>query len=382
MGRDLDVVVAGGSVAGLAFATDAARRDLSVMVAEEHDVVGEPEKCDGLVSLRGLRALGYLPEEEVVQTQISSALIHSPSGLRLAVNASALEVVVLHRSAYDRQLEKWARAAGAEVRTGSRVKGATESGGGVSVEVGGETLKASYYVDATGPSSSPRRGIIPAAKFEVEGEWIRSRVVEVFVDARKYPGFFAWVIPFGRHRAKVGVAGRGINPFHALEEFLADKPSTVLRKVSAPIYIGGPVSKFVHGRRILVGESAGQTKPTTAGGITTSIAGAMAASKWASEALRRKDPSLLSNYQRDWEAQFLKEMRMMLRLRRVFQQLTNQDMEALVKAVATPKVVLALSQSDFDYHASALLGALGLPGLMKVARVVAAAGVKSLLSTD
>ena len=379
MPSEYDVVVAGGSIAGLAFAAEASKKGARVLVAEEHPEIGEPEKCDGLVSLRGLRRFGYPPAPGVVQNEIASALIHSPNDRHFAVNATALDVVVLDRSAYDKQVGEVARRSGADIMTGVRAGTPVQTSDGASVKVGDRTIKAKYFVDATGPASSPRRGILPAAKYEVEGDWIRENVVEVFLDATKYPGFFAWVIPFAKHKAKVGAAGHGISPFKALDSFLADRPVTVLRRVSAPIYIGGPARKFVHGRTLLVGESAGQAKPTTAGGIMTSLAGAVSAAGWTTEALRAGDPALVVRYQSEWESWFLKEMNSMLRLRGVFERLSNHDLEALVDALATPRLILKLSQSDFDFHASALLGALGLPGLLRVAKVVASAEVRSML---
>ena len=374
-----DVVIAGGSIAGLTFAAEAAKRGLSVLVAEEHGEIGEPEKCDGLVSLHGLKQYSHPPRPEVVQNEIVSGVIHSPLDKRLSIEAAALDVVVLDRSAYDNQVADEARANGAKIVTGARASGFLQVQDGVSVEVGRETVAARYFVDATGPSSSPRSGILPAAKYELEGDWVKDRVVEVFLDAKRFPGFFAWVIPFGRHLAKVGAAGFGISPFKTLDSFLADKPHTVLRKVSAPIYVGGPISRFVSGRKVLVGESAGQVKPTTAGGIMTSVAGAVMAAHWVSESLRLDDSDLLSNYQRDWEARFLQEMKTMLRLRGVFRKLSNPDLDALVATFATPKLIRRLSQADFDFHASALLGMLGIQGLLRIGGVMASSEVRSLL---
>jgi geranylgeranyl reductase family protein len=375
-----DVVVAGGSIAGLTFAAEAAKRGLSILVAEEHDEIGEPEKCDGLVSLRGLERCGHPPRPEIVQDEIASGVIHSPIGKHFAIDTTTLRVVVLDRSRYDKQVADEARANGAEIVTGVRASGFLQDQDGVSVDVGRETMTARYYVDATGPSSSSRGGILPAAKYELEGDWVKERAVEVFLDAKRFPGFFAWVIPFGRHIAKVGVAGSGISPFKVLDSFLVDKPHRVLRRVSAPIYIGGPVPRFVTGRKVLLGESAGQVKPTTAGGIMTSMAGAVMAAHWVSESLKLDDPDLLGNYQRDWEARFLREMKTMLRLRGVFRRFSNPDLDALVAIVATPKFAHRLSRTDFDFHASALLGVLGVQGLLRIARVMASSEVRSLLN--
>jgi digeranylgeranylglycerophospholipid reductase len=376
---NFDFVVAGGSVAGLAFAAEAAKRGATVLVAEEHQEIGEPEKCDGLVSLRGLRKFGYEPEPGVVQSSINAAVIHSPSGRSFAVNASHLEVVVLDRSEFDKQIAATAASTGAVIRTGVRANRPVEKPEGVETELGGDVVGAKYFVDATGPASSPKRGILPAAKYELEGDWVREHVVELFMDAEKYPGFFAWVIPFGGNKAKVGAAGRGISPFKALDAFLAGRRSTILRRVSAPIYVGGPAPRFVEGRRVLVGESAGQVKPTTAGGITTSLAGAVTAARWICGSLGNEDPELVPKYQKEWETIFSKEMKTMLKLRGVLEKLSNPDMEAVFTAIATPRIVSRMSRSDFDYHATALLGALGLQGLLRLAKVVASAEVRSLL---
>jgi geranylgeranyl reductase family protein len=374
-----DFVVAGGSIAGLTFAAEASMRGARVLVAEEHDEIGEPEKCDGLVSLRGLRKYGYPPENEVIQSRITSAVVHSPSGREAAVSAASLEVVVLDRSRFDKQAAETAVGRGAEIRTGVRVSNALEKGEAMRVDVGESPVLSKYFVDATGPSPSQKRGILPAAKYELEGDWVKEHVVEVFMDAGLYPGFFAWVIPYGKHLAKVGTAGRGINPFRALDGFLSARPSTILRRVSAPIYVGGPTARFVEGRRIFVGESAGQVKPTTAGGIMTSVAGAAIAAKWATASLERNEPSLLANYQTEWELAFLKEMKTMLRLRGVLEKLSNADLEAVIATVASPKLLQKISATDFDFHGTAILGALGVPGLLRIARVVASAEVRSLL---
>jgi digeranylgeranylglycerophospholipid reductase len=377
---EYDVVVAGGSIAGLTFAAEASKRGLRVIVLEEHEEIGEPEKCDGLVSLRLLKEYKYLPHPIVVQNRINEGIIHSPGGKTLALDTSSLDLYVLDRSSYDKQVAREAQARGATIRTGSRVRGCEESDDGVRVVTGERSWTAKYYIDATGPASSPKRGIIPAAKYEIAADWIGEHSVEVFLDTERYPGFFAWVIPFGPHHAKVGAAGRSISPFPALDEFLTSRPHRVLRKVAAPIYIGGPASEFVLGRRILVGESAGLTKPTTAGGIVTSVVGAVIAARRVAEAIEAKDASILSKYRSDWESRFGKEMRNMLRLRGVFEKLSNSDLDSLMKIFSSPKLLARLSNSDFDFHATAVLGALGVRGVLALARIVASTEARSLLT--
>ena len=116
------MVVGGGSVAGLAFAAEASKRGLSVLVLEEDKEIGEPEKCDGLVSLHELRRYA-MPEKSCIQSHVTKGTVFSPSGRKASLDASRLEVVVIDRSAFDKQLARNAEAWGAEVRLGTRVTG-------------------------------------------------------------------------------------------------------------------------------------------------------------------------------------------------------------------------------------------------------------------
>ena len=293
---------------------------------EEDKEIGEPEKCDGLVSLQELRRYA-MPEKSCVQSRVTKGVVFSPSGRKASLDASRLDVVVIDRSAFDKQLAGNAEAWGAEVRLGTRVTGVEERPDGVKVSAGSEVYAGSYYVDATGPTGVMkfnREGLVPTAKYEVEGDWFTDGVVEVYTDQEKYPGFFAWVIPRGPGIAKVGAAGFGINAAKALEAFLAERDSKIVSKVACTIYVGGPIEQFVSGRTVYVGESAGQVKPTTAGGIPSSVAGGVIAARWVSDSVMLKDPSLVSRYQPDWSGRYGKEYRLMTRLRHIYENLSNR----------------------------------------------------------
>jgi digeranylgeranylglycerophospholipid reductase len=381
--RSYDAVVGGGSVAGLAFAAEACKRGLNVLVLEEDKEIGEPEKCDGLVSLQELRRYA-MPEKSCIQSRVTNGTVFSPSGRKASIDASRLEVVVIDRSAFDKQLARSAEGWGAQVRLGARVTGVEERTDGVKVSAGSEVYSCSYYIDATGPTGVMkfnRRGLVPTAKYEVEGDWFTDGEVEVYADQEKYPGFFAWVIPRGPGIAKVGAAGFGINSVKALEAFLAGRDSKIVSKVACTIYVGGPIDQFVSGRTIYVGESAGQVKPTTAGGIPSSVAAGVIAARWLADATLLKDPSLIARYQPDWSARYGKEYRLMTRLRHIYENLSNKDLDKLVATLQRPKVAAKLASGSFDFHASAALSALGVKGLLQLAGVLVSSEAKSTLSS-
>jgi geranylgeranyl reductase family protein len=381
MTESFDIIIGGGSVAGLSFAAEAARRGLTVLVLEEHAEIGEPEKCDGLVSLRELRRY-FPPASECIQSHVRRGIIHSPLGRTVTFDASRLEVVVIDRSKYDKQLAERADAWGAKIKRNSRVIGILEKDDRVKVNAD-SIYESSFYVDATGPAAllHNKAGFISAAKYEIEGDWFADGNVEVFIDQTLYPGFFAWVIPRGKGLAKVGVAGRGINSFKVLNSFLSSRNQKIVRRVAAPIYVGGSIPNFVSGRRIYVGESAGQVKPTTAGGITTSIAGGVMAARWVADSIMLHDPKLLAKYQIDWQSRFDKEFRIMRKLRKIYEGFSNGDIEKLLQSLSSPKVLQNLKSSDFDFHASSLLAAIGVRGLLRIAGTLVSVEAKQLLKS-
>ena len=370
-------------MAGLAFAAEASKRGLSVLVLEEDKEIGEPEKCDGLVSLQELRRY-VMPEKECIQSHVTQGVVFSPSGRKASLDASRLDVIVIDRSAFDKQLARNAEAWGAEVMLGTRITGVEEGSDGVKVRTRSDVHNCSYYVDATGPTGVMkfnRAGLVPTAKYEVEGDWFTDGVVEVYTDQEKYPGFFAWVIPRGPGIAKVGAAGFGINAVKALEAFLAERDSKIVNKVACTIYVGGPIEQFVSGRTVYVGESAGQVKPTTAGGIPSSVAAGVIAARWVSDSIQLKDPSLVARYQPDWSGRYGKEYRLMTRLRNIYENLSNKDLDKLVATLERPKVAAKLASGSFDFHASAALSALGVTGLLQLAGVLVSSEAKQAVAS-
>jgi len=78
-----DVVIAGGSIAGLFCAREIANKAHSVVVLEEDYEIGTPEHCGGLVSTSALGQLGIIPHKKTFDHLISSAQIFAPNGKSL-----------------------------------------------------------------------------------------------------------------------------------------------------------------------------------------------------------------------------------------------------------------------------------------------------------
>jgi len=375
-----DVVIAGGSVAGLICAREIANNNHSVLVIEEDYEIGTPEHCGGLVSTAGLEELGIVPFRKTFDHLIESAEIYAPNGNSFSINSKKQKVAEISRRELDKQIAHQAQKNGAIIKVRTSFQEATEKG----VRTSEGEIECKIFVDARGVSSlihKDRTGILSSAQYEIYADWIKKGKIQVFFDQEKYPGFFAWVIPSDEGKGKVGVAGKGINVVEAIEKFLDTMGNySTIRKIYAPIWIKGPIEKFIDGKIVIIGDAAGQAKPTTAGGIYSSGMGGLYAGQAISKFLESKDMSDLEEYQKKWTEKFGKEFEKQLFARKILERLDNNTINKLFESI-TPEITKEISEKeDFDFHTGSIVKLLGIKGSLKTAQAIIGGEFKKLLS--
>ena len=353
-----DVLIAGGSVAGLTTARECSSNGNSTIVIEEDHEIGTPEHCGGMVSLSGLQKLGLMLDSNNFQNAVPMARIRSKSA-SFELSAEKQNVIVVDRRGLDKQIAKQAEDAGAQIRTRCTFKSIAKKESKYTIKTSDGEIECKYFVDAKGLGSlkdASQNGILASAQFEVYAKWIEGKTVEILFDSDKYPGFFMWIIPMGDGRGKIGVAGKGINTSVALHEFIRSKGEkySIIRKIFAPIWIGGPKSQFVFDRTLIVGDAAGQTKPTTAGGIFSCGMGGVLAGQAISNAIEKNDDTLLYEYEKSWKSMFQKEFQSMLLARKVLERLDNKAIDGIFSSISKKAITDVSNFSDFDFHSSAL----------------------------
>ncbi|CAE6496639.1 NAD(P)/FAD-dependent oxidoreductase [Candidatus Nitrosotenuis uzonensis] len=375
-----DVVVAGGSVAGLFCAREIAKSGHSVLVVEEDFEIGSPEHCGGLVSASGLEDLGIIPSNKTLDSQIEFARLISPSGVSVTVNAKKQNVLVINRREFDKQIALQAQKNGADIKVKTTLKTAKD---GKAVTNSG-TFDYKILVDARGVSSlvnKDRTGMLQSAQYEVYADWIEKGVVEVNFDAQKYPGFFSWTIPESNGIGKIGVAGRAINAMDAIEKILEQKGKhSVIRKVFAPIWVNGPIQEFIVDDTVVVGDAAGQSKPTTAGGIYSCGIGGIFAGRAIARFLNTGNRDALTEYRKSWHKKFGHEFEKQLFARKMLERLDNPTIDKLFSSITADMIKDISESDDFDFHTSAIVKILGLRGSLKMAQTIFGAEIKKLLS--
>jgi len=374
-----DVIIAGGSISGLLTAREIAKNGHSVLVLEEGFEVGSPEHCGGLVSKSALSDLGIEPSVKSFECNINSAKIFFPNDNHFSLDSRKQEIIVVNRRELDKQAARQAKDNGAEIIVKASFKNKTSN----KIETTIGDFNCKVFVDCRGASvlvNKNKDGTYPTAQYEVYADWIKKDQVEVYLDQEKFPGFFAWIIPSGDGVGKVGVSGNLVSSISTINEFLENKGNfSVIRKIYAPIWIKGPIKQFVHGNTVIVGDAAGQAKPTTAGGIYSCGMAGIFAGQSISKYLKTNDESDLRNYEALWRNKFGKEFEKQMLSRKILSRIDNSTVNKIFNLI-TPEIIEDISKKDdFDFHTNSIIKLLGLKGTLGTAQALIGNEIKKLI---
>ncbi len=353
MQRDYDVIVLGGGSAGLQAARSILEKAgvFSVLVIEEDRRVGFPEHCTGLVSLKGISMFLRLNYWQVAVNYVRGAHIISPGGVRVTVEKKSHVAAVINRPLYEQILYDIV-SRGADILLG--VKATTD---GRSVEAGSKRLAARYIVDARGLKSlssrhpRARKWILPALQYDVRVESTDNEYVYVFLGSKFSQGFFAWAVPLSDDLFRIGLASENLvlTRLKYLLRRMGEltkgdlQPRNIRRVIGGAVYTGG-LREHVEGAVLYIGDSAGQTKPTTGGGLVYHSR----ASVLLAEALRRDEPEA---YARDVKKTLGLEISGQLLLRRILNRMSDSELDymlASIKEIGGEEIISTYGDMDMQ----------------------------------
>ena len=305
-----DVAVVGGSSTGLIAARELSRLGLKVCLLEEHEI-GEVV-CSGLISVNGLKELDIKPEN--VENVIRGVRLISPSNIEIFAHSNVDRAFVVDRSLFDKQIADESLSYGAKIFENFRVKEIVFKEDCVIIN---NKLKARIVLGCDGLKSIVARKcslplpkkIVASAKIvfdKIKKDFLED-VAEIYF--RSYAkGFFAWILPRGGS-VEVGIGVRKTNLKSALKKFL-NEHGLELKSFQAgafPVDLSLDTCSY---RAMLVGNSAGQVKASTGGGVITGGICAKIASKACVESLEyeRFDKNFYKEkYENLWKKILLKE---------------------------------------------------------------------------
>lgn len=280
MSKNYDLIIVGGSFAGLACARTAAMRGLSVCVI---DAKPEPGAR--------VRTTGILVKEATDDFDVPARLLRKVRGVRLYAPGGRsvdLSAPGYYFQATDTpELLRWmaaeAQLAGATLRYEARFGTADEIRSGIYLP--NINFKARFLIGADGARSrvaehfglGRNRRFLVGAEVECEPlPVIDPRFLHCFADSRIAPGYIGWIVP-GHGVTQIGIAARHHRKpdlaalIGRTKQMFGLKHLHVMERRSGLIPSGGPVSPLGRGRVLLIGDAAGVVSPLTGGGIHTAL---------------------------------------------------------------------------------------------------------------
>lgn len=374
-----DVVVVGAGCVGSHLARLLAGKGLDVLVLEKDQRVGDSVNCSGIIGKEAFSSID-LPTE-AIQGELGALTVFGPSGGSVVYRPPAPLGYVVDRVRFDQRLAERAVRSGAAYSLGSWVEDVEPGRDFVSLRVrAGEEdrqIRAKVCVSATGFGGKflPRLNLgriddwIQGVQLEADMEDVEN--AEIYLGREVAPGSFAWVVPVGNGRCKVGLLAKaGGGDF--LRRFI-EGPSLAPRlkawdgTMKASLLPMGWLPKTSAERILVIGEAAGQVKITTSGGIYYGLLCAQIASEVLGRAFEKGDFSepVLAAYDAEWKAKLESERSMGVALRRAFSKMSDRQIDALIHLAQVDGVIPLVNRIfQFDWHApliSALLK-LYLPG--------------------
>jgi len=365
-----DVIITGAGPIGSYVAHRLAGEGYRVLVFEKNSSVGR-SVCTGIVGLECVDTFGI--DDGVILRKVNSANLYSPSGNRLHIYREEPQACILNRKAFDIALAEKAKRAGAEYQFDCRVTNVISEDDRALVSISRhgkeEIFEARMAVIASGfaPGLINRLGLGKFRDYTVGAQAVvettGTNEVEIYF-GDVAPGFFAWLVPTTPPLARAGLLSR-TKPVFYLRTWLADLASRgIIANADVPLDYGAiplqPLKRTCGNRFIVVGDAAGQVKPTSGGGVYYGLLSAEIAVSTLLLALEDNDLSAkrLARYERDWRRKLGREIRTGYWARRLYERMGNRRIDRMFQIVKLSGIDTALLKAkdlSFDWHGRTIL---------------------------
>lgn len=337
------ITIIGAGPAGSYLAYLLAKNGKNVTIIEEHDKVGIPVQCTGIVT-GSIEKFVKLPRE-VIANRCSKVIAISKNNRTEAET----DEIVMWRNKFDEFLTNMAIDAGAKILTDHQFIGFN---GKNLINLKDKKankineIKADVVVGADGPSSS----VAKAANLNAETKFYIAMQAKVKLNAdinafetyfgSSFPNFFGWVVPESEDTVRLGL-GTFQNTKDYFYSFLEKRTGKkqILCWESGIIPVYNPKKIIQRDNVYLIGDAATQVKATTGGGIIPSLKSAQTLCDCI---INNKD------YNKEFRKKTGRELVLHLKIRNILNKFLDKDYDYLLNLMNQEKVKKILKKYDRD----------------------------------
>ena len=337
------ITIVGAGPAGSYLGYLLAKEGKDVTVIEDHETVGKPVQCTGIVT-HSIEKFFKL-KNDVIAKRLNKVVVISKDN-RISVN---VDEIVMWRDKFDQFIAEMAQDAGARILLNHQF---AEFSGKNSIRIrdkkNGKTkeFKAEAVIGADGPysavaksaglDSNSKKYIGMQAKVKVKMD---NSSFETYFGT-DFPDFFGWCVPESEDTARLGI-GCFENTQHYFYKFLKNRTGKgdVVCWESGLIPLYDPNRQIQKSNTYLIGDAATQVKATTGGGIIPSL---KAAQTLCDCIINKK------NYDKEFRKQSGRELMIHLRIRKILNKFSDEDYNKLLRLMDSEKVKAILKKYDRD----------------------------------
>jgi len=341
MDKKSRIVIVGAGPVGCYLARLLKGYGFSPLLIEEHQEVGRPLHCTGIVGSNVFSQLEALP--------VSDASVINPiNGAVIYFNGDSFNIkrqnaaYIVNRDKFDQELSR-----SLNIIYGSRFLGFEKDSSGYIIETDKSELAADIIIGSDGADSSVRKSLGPDFSRNVQyckGFQLRMKCAprrKDFVEVYIQKPYFFWVVPEGEDIVRVGVISD--NPYHDMQEFINKFKikGEVVEKFGGLVAIGFCPNTVKDGIA-LVGGAACQVKPMTYGGVYFGFRSAQILASCIRE-------NRLNDYDRLWKNELGSEIKIGLKLKEVYECLGENELAKVFSFFKSQKETIERF-ADFENH--------------------------------
>ena len=337
------ITIVGAGPAGSYLGYLLAKQGQKVTILEEHNVVGSPVQCTGIVT-HSIEKFFKL-KKGVMAKKLDKVVVVSKNN-RIAVN---VDEIVMWRDKFDRFVAEMAQDQGADLFLNHKFIGFNGSDSIKAKDTKNsqtKKIKTEIVVGADGPYSAVAKAAgIPDNSKNYIGMQAKVRLAMDTTSFETYfgsgfPDFFGWCVPESENTARLGIGCFGNVKEHFyrfLEKRTGKKEVLCWESGLIPLY--NPKKIIQEGNVYLIGDAATQVKATTGGGIIPSL-----------KAARTLCDCIISkkNYNREFKKQSGRELFLHLKIRNLLNKFLDRDYDRLLGLMDQEKVRKILKKYDRD----------------------------------